>query len=1073
MTVVRKLSFAGVLLLLPAALWAQVSTGKIVGTVQDSSGGVLPGVSIVIKSLDTGATRGLVTNERGQYEMPGLQPGRYQVEAELTGFRRYSQGPIIVQVNQETRVNITLTLGELAETLLVQAEGIQVQTTTATVGKVVDQKQIVELPLSGRNFVDLGLLTPGVTTRAQATSAGTTFIVHGQRDDANNFQLDGVANVTLGGNTLQARPNVDAVQEFKIQTSNFSAEFGRNSGSIVQVVTKSGTNDLHANGWEFVRNDKFQSKDYFLKLANRSPAPLRQNQFGATLGGPVMKNKMFFFGAYEGFRLRRGLTRQTVVATAQERAGDFSFLTKPLIDPNTGLPFPGNIITPERISPAARKLLTLMPLPNIPGAGPRLNNYVSSPSQINDYDQFMGRADHNLSGKWTLFYRHFLQNTSTLDPYQGAGPANYIGFPNQGTTRTQHGTAGVNTVFSSSVLNEFRVGLARSDNRNSNLPLLNPVDYGVNFVRPQDRIGGLGLPEFNILGMSGIGNQIQGPSTNTSTEYQVSNVLSKALGRHYLKMGGELRRGNENPDTGFFFVGRFVFNGGYTGDSLADFLLGRAVEFNYAKGRTLLVQQNWNYGAFFQDDFKLRDNLTLNVGVRYDYYSPINDALGQTSTFVVRKEPTPGVPQSGIGEVINAGTNGLPPKGTYFPDKANVQPRLGLAWDVNGNGKLAVRGGVGVFANQLRNNLTLQQLLSYPFYEQPVIRDTTLENPIKPTVGPPVIGQLYTTDPNIRTPYTVAYSVGYQWEFMSNTLLEMAYVGNQSHKLLQFREMNQPIYVPGQTTAANKDSFRPFPGFSSVLRSTNWGTSNYNGLETSVQRRFSRGLGFQVGWMWAKSLDLASQFHSGATNRTYLMMPQDDNNRRADYGPSVFDVRHRVVAAQIWDMPFGPGRRYLKEGPLTQVLGGWTLTSIWTFQMGFPYTIYDGSDRTRTAGSWTPNGRPNLVGDPNLPSSERTPNRWFNTSAFVPAPIGVFGNAGRNIVRGPGLINTDMSLIKRIYVDRVHKGFNLELRAEAFNIFNRVNFGIPVLDISSSAFGRISNTATVAREFQFGLKINY
>ena len=1055
---------------------AQVSSGKVLGIVTDNSGGVLPGASIVLRNLGTGVTRETVSNDRGQYEVPGVQPGRYQIDAEVSGFRRVSHGPIVVQVGQEARLDIVLQLGEVAETITVQGTGTVVQTTTATIGKVVEEKQIVALPLTDRNFASLGLLTPGVTTRGQSTT-DASYVVHGQRQDANNFQLDGVANVTLGGNTVQARPNVDAVQEFKIQTSNFSAEFGRNAGSVVQVVTKSGTNELRGSTWEFVRNDKFQSPNFFTQ--GKLP-PLRQNQYGGTVGGPVSvpglysgRNKSFFFGSFEGYRLTRGVTRQTVVATAQERAGNLSFLSKAIVDPLTGQPFAGNIIPSERISPAAQKLLELMPLPNIAGTAARQNNFVSSPTRNDNYDQYMARFDHSISTKWNLFYRHFLQNSDNFNPFQGAGPASYLGFSTQGNTRIQHGTFGVSTVLGSAMLNEFRLGFASNSNVSLNLPLLNPVDFGVNYVRPQDTAGGLGLPDFTITGMSGIGGQIQGPTKNPSREWQLSDVYSVALGRHYLKAGGEMRQGNDDFDLGFFFAGRFVFNGTYTGDSFADFLLGRAVEFNYAKGRTRLIMQNANYGAFLQDDFKVRDNLTLNLGIRYDYYSPITDKLGQTSTFVVDQPYTANVPQSGVAEVIDSGTHGLPTHATYFPDRNNFQPRAGFAWDVTGKGKVSIRGGGGIFHNQLRNNLALQHILSYPYQEQPVIRDTTLENPIKPQAGSPIIGQLYATDPNIVTPYAIAYSLGVQWQFMPNTLLEVAYVGNRGKDLLQFEEMNQPIFVAGQTTAANKDLFRPYRGFSSVLRSTNWGKSTYNGIETSVQRRFSGGLGFQVAYTQSHAMDYSSGFHSGATSTLYLLKPQDTNNLAPEWADADFDARHRLVASEIWELPFGPTRRWLRDGVLSQVAGGWSLSGIYTFQSGFPYNVFDGNDPCLRAGGYTATCRPNLVGDPALPSSERSATRWFNTAAFQKTAPGEFGTTPRNAIRGPSLRNVDLSISKRLTIDAVRKGMNVELRIDAFNAFNSVNFGVPQLNIASSAFGRIGSTATDAREFQFGVKLNF
>jgi hypothetical protein len=1063
------------MLLLPAGASAQVSSGKIVGLVQDNSAGVLPGATIVARNLATGVSRDATTNDRGRYEIAGLQPGRYQVEAELTGFRRTSQGPVAVTVNEETRLDFVLQLGEVAENITVQGESSTVQTNTATIGKLVEEKQITALPLIDRNFASLGLLTPGVTTRGQSTT-DAQYVVHGQRQDANNFQLDGVANVTLGGNSVQARPNVDAVQEFKIQTSNFSAEFGRNAGSVVQVVTKSGTNELRANGWEFVRNDRFQARNFF---AQGDPPPLVQNQFGATFGGPVVipgmysgRNRTFVFGAYEGFRSERGSTRQTVVATPQERAGDFSFMARALTDPLTGQPFPGNVIPADRISPAARALLELMPLPNIDGARPRQNNYVSSPANISNYDQFMARLDHSISSNWNLFYRHFIQQQNTFNPFQGAGPASYTGFPVEGDTRIQHGTVGVSTVIGASKLNEFRFGFATNRNISLNLPLLNPLDFGINYVRPQDVAGGLGLPDVTINGMSGIGNQIQGPTKNPSREIQLSNVFSTTIGRHYLKAGGEMRQGNDDFDLGFFFVGRFVFNGTYTGDSFADFLLGRAVEFNHATGRTRLIMQNANYGWFVQDDFKVHDRLTLNMGIRYDYYSPITDDLGQTSTFVVRQPYARGVPQSGVAEVIDSGTNGLPDKSTYFPDKNNFQPRFGFAWDVRGDGKVSIRGGGGIFHNQLRNNLALQHILSYPYQEQPVYRDTTLENPIKPQPGAPIIGQLYATDPGIITPYAVAWSVGTQWQFMRDTLLEVAYVGNRGKKLLQFEEMNQPIFIEGQTTAANKDLFRPYTGFSSVLRSTNWGKSEYNGLEMSVQRRFSSGLGFQVAYTFARSKDYSSGFHSGATSTTYLLKPQDSENLEPEWADADFDARHRLVASEVWELPFGPERRWLTSGALAHVLGGWSFAGIYTFQTGFPYNVFDGSDPCLRAGGYTATCRPNLVGDPMLSSDERSAARWINTLAFRKTAPGEFGSTPRNAIRGPGLTNVDLSLSKRIALDAVKRGMNVDVRIDVFNALNNVNLGVPNLNFASAAFGRIGS-ALDAREFQFGVKVGF
>ncbi len=960
------------------------------------------------------------------------------------------------------------------------------QTADATLGKVVDERQVMGLPLNGRNFADLGLLQTGVVTFQPGTSGGTTtsFVVNGQRDDTNYFQLDGVADVNPEQSTLLARPNPDAVTEFKIQTSNYSAEFGRSVGSIVNVVTKSGTNSYHGSLWEFVRNDKFQARNFFLPGTQAKP-PLRQNQFGFALGGPVTipkvysgKNRTFYFISYEGLRLIRGLTQGATVATPQERAGNFSFLKTQLINPATGAPFVNNQISPTLFSQAAVKLLALMPLPNLSNT-PRTTNYVSSPSTQQNYDQVVFRVDEQVASRTQLFYSGTLQNDYTYSPFQGAGDAHYPGFPSVSPDTVEHGTLGVTQIVTSTAVDDFRAGFTRITSASENLPYLNPLDYGINFVRPQNAIGGLGLPDITITALSGggIGNQVQGPSTSAITEYSVSDVFSKEIGRQRLKMGAEYRWGLEVPNNGFFVNGNFTFNGSFTGDAFADFLLGYASQFTYGTGRTLMYMANHNVGAFIQDDIKVTRNLTLNVGLRYDYYSPQTDKDGQASTFLVQN-PGNNTPGSASGFVAIAGTNGLPKDGTYFPDYHDFAPRLGLAWDVFGNGKLAVRAGAGLFYQQLKNNLTLQQILSYPFHNQPIIQSTSLDNPIKPIVGTPTVGQFYVTDPHIKTPYTEAYNLSVQYQVMPNTIFEVAYVANESHDLLQFSELNQPVFIPGVnangqslSTEANKDSRRPFPGFSSILNSSSWGSSNYNSMQVTINRRFSHNLSFLVGWTYAHSLDLSSAFHKGATNRTYIMMPQNAEDLRADYGDSDFDIRNRVVINHVYDLPFGVGQRWAASNHLLNgVISGWTITGIWSLQTGYPFTIYEGNDPCLTSGGYTPSCRPNLVGNPN--AGPHTPARWFNTSAFVPTAPGLFGNAGRNIVRGPGLFDTDFSLIRhRLFP--LPERFDTEFRAEVFNLFNHTNLGVPVTDLSAGNFGTITSTAINARELQLALKFRF
>jgi hypothetical protein len=1063
---------------------AQTSAGKVLGNVSDSSGAAIAGATLTIRNVGTGAQRVATVSPQGHYQLDSVQVGAYELTIEQPGFKKYIVPSVIVTVNEETRVDAVLQVGDVSSSVTVSdTVSNTVQTTSATLGKVVEERQIVALPLNGRNFADLGLLQTGVTTFTPGTTNNNAYVVNGQRDDTNYFQLDGVSDVNMEGSTLLAKPNIDSVTEFKIQTSNYSAEFGRSAGSIVNVVTKSGTNDYHGTLWEFLRNNDLQARNFFLTPAQMKP-PLKQNQFGVALGGPLTipkiynaKNKTFFFFSYEGFREIRGLTQGATVATAQERMGTFGFLKQQIVSPS-GAPFAHNQIPISMFSPAAVNLLSLVPLPNVAGAAPRSVNYVSAPSTTINYDQFPFRVDQYLGPRAQLFYSGLLEHDYTYNPFQSAGDAHYPGFPNVSHVTNSHGAFGVTSVISSTAVNEFRAGFARTVSQSLNLPYLNPLDYGINFIRPQDAIGGLGLPDITITAMSGggIGNQIQGPNISAITEYTLSDIFSKEFGRNHLKAGAEYRWGLEVPNNGFFVNGNFTFNGTISGDAFADYMLGQASQFTYGAGRTLMYMANKNIGAFIQDDIKITKNLTFNVGLRWDYYSPQIDKDGQASTFLVQNSgQTPG---SGTGFVAIAGTNGLPKNGTYFPDYKDFQPRLGLAWDVFGNGKLAVRAGAGMFYQQLKNNLTLQQILSYPFHTQPIIQNTSLDNPIKPVSGTPIIGQLYVTDPHIKTPYTEAYNFSVQYQLMPNTVLEAAYVGNQSHNLLQFFELNQPYFIPGNnpngtpiSTEANKDSRRPFQGFSSILDSNSYGRSNYNSMQVSVNRQFSRNLSFLVGWTYSHSLDLSSIFHKGATNRTYLPTAQDSYDLRAEYGPSSFDVRHRLVVNQVYDLPFGSNQKWaLNNRLLNGMISSWTLTTIWTVQGGYPFTVYEGNDPCQTSGGYTPSCRPNIVGDPN--QGPKTPQSWFNKTAFAITAPGQFGNAGRNIVLGPGLFDTDFSLIRHRLIPLPER-FDVEFRAEIFNVFNHTNLGTPVTDLSSGNFGAISSTAVNPRELQLGLKFRF
>ena len=1075
--------------LCPREALAQSSTGKIVGTVNDQAGALLPRVTVRARNLHTSIIREVRSADNGSYEILELPVGRYEVSADTPGFKRYVRQQVTVSVNQESRVDIALQAGELSETVIVEAEASQAQTTTSTMGKVMGEQLIVGLPLNGRNFYDLGLLQTGVLPlQAGRTLTQNSYNVNGARDTSNNFLLDGVANLELEYNGPQIKPSIDALTEFKIQTNTYSAEFGRNAGAIINAVTKSGSSSFHGSLFEFLRNDAFDARNFF------SPEVplLRRHQFGGTLGGPVAiprvfshrKPTTFFFISYEGLRQHRGITTSTVVPSEQERSGNLSHVQTPIIDPLTGQPFPGNIIPTERISPAARALLTLYPRPNLNGP-PRTLNFTSSPTQIIKRHQAIVRIDHSASSKDYLFGRYVYDDAAQDDPFQsGNVPTFFPGFTTSLTNKNQNFAFGYTRTFSPTIINDFRFGFSRTHNPTTHSPLTKPQSLGIDFEVPEN----VGLPDIRLSGFSGIGNSIFGPFRYVFNTFQYLDTLTFVRGRSTTKAGVEFRKHQENLRFQFAENGQFLFLGVFTGDPLADFLLGRAFYFTYGDFERDVLHQRWSASNFFvQEDFRLTPRLTLNLGARYEYVSPINDKSGRTATVLIRREPTPGVPQSGLAESVLAGTNGLCDKCTYFPDRNNWAPRVGFALDLFGNARLVLRGGYGVFFNQMESNLALQNILQPPFASFPLILNSggagyaSLESP---TCGggcvPPGAGLVLVTDPHIRTPYMQHYNLNIQYEFRPNFLLEVGYVGTLGRKLLQFRELNQPIFIPGTdqngnplSTLANKEARRPFANFSTIAQSTTYGSSNYNSLQVSVQKRFSGGNTFLAGYTFSKSIDQLSQFHSGSGSPIDPAIAQDADQLAAERGLSAFDMRHRFTFSGVFELPFGRGQKFLNRGGvINQIVGGWSLSPILVLASGIPLTVRDFTDPCLVAGPFITSCRPNLVGNPILPADRRSPEQWINRSAFARQPLGTFGSAGRNIVFADGTQNLDLAVIKRAYFGQSETAKSVELRAEFFNLPNHPQFGVPDLDFSSPTFGRIFSTAqgTTERQIQFGLK---
>ena len=1065
------------LILASQSIAGQSDTGKVVITVTDSNGALVSGATVKARNLTGLITREAASSNPGAYEIPTLAVGRYEISVTADGFKTVRQ-TISVHVNEESRVAVVLEPGEPSATVTIPSEAGQVQLTSSTFGKVVGEKLIVNLPLNGRSFYDLGLLQTGVVPlQPGRTLTQDSYNVNGARDTNNNYLLDGVSNQQLEYNNLQIKPAIDALSEFKIQTNLYSAEFGRNAGAIVNAVTKSGGNEFHGAVWEFLRNDAFDARNFF----SPETPPLRRNQFGGTLGGPVFRQRpTFFFVSYEGVRQERGVTSSTVVPTAQERKGDLSNVKIPIIDPQTGMPFTGNIIPTERISAAAKGLLSLYPLPNISTAS-RTLNFTASPTQTTDQNQVIVRIDHSASTKSTFFGRYVYDNLIDTAPFQfGNVPAQFPGFSQDQNNKNQNLALGYTRAISSTDINDFRFGFSRTNNPTQFLPLTKPTDVGINFSVPDN----VGLTDVRIAGFSGIGNSIFGPSRYVFNTFQFQDTYTRVQGSHTLKLGGEYRKHQENVQLQFAENGQFLFNGVFTGDAFADFLLGEAFYFTFGDFKRDVLHQRWSAtNLFVQDDLRATQRLTLNLGVRYEYVTPIIDASGQTATVLIRKPFTPGVPQSGVAETVLAGTNGLCDKCTYLPDRNNWAPRIGFAYDLLGNGQLALRGGYGVFFNQMESNLALQNVLQPPFASFPLILDSGGVGHASlgsPTCGglcvPPGAGLVLVTDPNLATPYMQHFNLNLQYQFLSDFVFELGYVGTTGSKLLQFQDLNQPIFVPGASTPANKESRRPYAGFSTIAQSVTNGRSNYHALQTSLTKRFSRGNTFLIGYTLSRSIDLSSQYHSGSGSPIDPAIVQDANDPDSDRGLSSFDMRHRFTVSGVFELPFGVGRKYLNRGGvIDKFVSGWALSPIFTLSSGVPLTVRDFTDPCGVSGPFITSCRPNLLRSPLLPKDQRSVKAWFDTAAFARQSFGSFGTAGRNIIFADGAENLDLAVIKRTHFGRELTGMDVEFRAEFFNLANHPQFGPPDLDFSSTTFGQIFSTArgSTERVIQFGLKLSF
>jgi Carboxypeptidase regulatory-like domain/TonB dependent receptor len=1102
MTYLIRTSFLSLLIavqfLLAGSASAQGIRATVTGRVTDASGAVVPQAKIAITNTGTNEARVVETNENGEYTLPQLSPGDYKMTVEKEGFKKTLQR-FTLETGQGARIDPVLTAGELSDQVEVSAIAPVMSVDDASLGNVVDQKKIVELPLNGRSYLQLALLQPNVFAPAQNSTLGFRggFNVAGNSEIANNYILDGIDNNDETTNQPSHQPILDGVREFKVLTGTYSAEYGRQAGGQVIVTSKSGSNQFHGSAFEFHRNSALDAKNYF--VTGDKPS-FRRNQYGGVVGGPISRDKMFFFAGYEGQRRGQQEAGLTTVPTEKMRSGDFSELLpgRIIYNPNTGMPFTNNQILQELWSDQGKGLLDLFPLPTGPGLS---SNYNAIGTGRFSVDQFSARIDR----KWNnhdLFGSYQFADSTEFYPITNplCSARDVPGWGCDEMQRTQHFSLNWTWTISPYLVNEARIGYSRfgfyrlQEDRDADvinrLGIEGLTDAGVTAFNN-------GAPQLSLTGYPTIGGATNLPQGRHDNTYHYVENMTWINGSHTMKWGMDVRRFLYNSFFTSFGRGAFSFDGRYTGTPdgrtlghpAADLLLGAAFRGERNLGEPFHNALTFSSGYYFQDDWKVSPKLTLNLGLRYELNLPPIEKVNKIASF----DPTTNTIKVAGGReaFINPATGLLemrarPDVGRrlWETDKNNFAPRIGLAWRPWGGTKTVMRGGFGTFYNYqivgngitpLSRNSPFRQREtagSFAFSRRPLpdLADIFSGNP---SVVPPGI------DENFKTAYVNQWSFGVQRELAESLVLDVSYLGSQGHKLPLGVNINQPL--PGPSTGLN--ARRPYPGFGDITGGfiMSAGNSNYHGMTVRVERRFTRGLSFLSSYAWSKSIDdgtgisTASDSSGGA---------QNVRNLRAERALSDFDVEHRWVLSFVYDLPFGS--RFIASNQVANfIVRGWQLTGIYTLQSGRPFTITTGADRSGTGVTNT--DRPNLIGDWRL--SDPTPDHWFNACTLPAAggqprncrpgespawqenASGAFGNAGRNIIRGDGLNNFDLG-VSRFF--KIKEGHQLQFRAEVFNLANHPNFFFPMANLASLSAGEVSRAANVGtgaqRQIQFALK---
>jgi hypothetical protein len=1125
--------FAIVLLLGGGALFAQ-TFGEISGEVRDPSGAVVAGANVTLTNQATNATRSTISNEVGHYAFPAIPPGRYTLKAEKTGFKTYTRSGIEIQVELRARLDIEMQVGQVTETIDVTGQAALLTSENSTLGTVIDNKRIVELPLNGRNYLSLVALSPNVSfgfpsagqagARQGGIRADQSIAVAGQRAQFNRFTLDGVENTDPNFNTFVVLPSIDALEEFKVQTGIYPAEFGRGATQI-NVLTKAGTNEYHGTLFSFVRNDKMDAKNYAFTASRPPKDPFKWNQFGFTIGGPVQipklfngRDKLFFMSNYEWFRQRRQVQAVSSVPSLAMQGGDFSELTRlpttdgiyiqGIYDPrsrvagsNVATPFPGNVIPAARIHSISKQLLEFYPGPSLQIANLR-NNLVQARGAPINRDQFVGRLDFIESPKsqWTGRYSWGDENQLTQGIRLNGGKIV--------TNFNQY--MGTNTrTISNTMVNETRFGFTQFYNTNG--PELAFTRDVVSELKIPGLAGGppvqWGIPNISLSGIyAGFGNDSEGPYENNNSSIQFINNLSWIRGKHSFKFGGEVRQDRYNQVGNQFPRGQFTFSrnatnslavSARTGDPLADFLLGETFQAEAAVSIAQAQFRSTGVAFYFDDNWKISSKITFNFGLRYELTPPWEDQTGTLFNGIVRFDErrtlaSPNQPDRALYPFfmrqgaarqncyeginlrwpdIEVRCDGSLGNRLVGVDKNDFAPRVGVTWSPTS--KWVIRTGGGYFYSQDSGNprFDMARNLAGRLRDNSnaALPNLTWSNALAAVAGGIAQAPRPYTFANPfdrRTPYSMQWMFNVQREVMPQTLLEVGYLGSISHHLESLRAVNETLPADPAVDRRSIPERAPFPNFGRIQLVDNGGNGTYNALGVKLTRRFSGGLTYLISYTWSKSIDTATAIRNQGGD---TLFPQNSYCRACEKARSSHDNRQRYVSSVLWELPFGRGRKHnIDNAVLNGIAGGWQLSTALTFQTGFPITFQHGQDISNTGAGFD---RPNSVGrNAALPRGQQDPVRFFDTTAFTRNLPGTHGNAGRNTLDSPGIIGWDFATLKNFYLMGDSRTY-LQFRFEGFNFPNHPNWGNPNTNITSAAFGTITGTRGNMRNLQFALKL--